>query len=132
MEILMLFGAAVLAYLLGSIPTAVWVGQIFYGLGVADYGISDQIWPEHLGSQRAVVSVSVSDANVEVTIPWRMKFYPTNANVIVIEAESGAELKQVTKKQCDRFSGTICFRSRGEGIYYVYYCLHQYIMIIKR
>ncbi len=29
---------AVLAYLLGSIPSAVWVGQAFYGIDVRDYG----------------------------------------------------------------------------------------------
>ena len=29
---------ALLAYLLGSIPSAVWVGQAFYGLDVRDYG----------------------------------------------------------------------------------------------
>lgn len=29
---------AVLAYLLGSIPSAVWVGQAFYGIDIRDYG----------------------------------------------------------------------------------------------
>lgn len=29
---------AILAYLLGSIPSAVWVGQAFYGIDVRDYG----------------------------------------------------------------------------------------------
>ena len=28
----------VAAYLLGSIPTAVWVGQLFYGMDVREYG----------------------------------------------------------------------------------------------
>ena len=30
--------AFILAYLLGSVPTAVWVGQIFYGIDVREYG----------------------------------------------------------------------------------------------
>ncbi|MGY3053384.1 glycerol-3-phosphate acyltransferase PlsY [Pedobacter sp. UYEF25] len=31
-------GALLLAYLLGSIPTAVWLGQAFYGIDVREYG----------------------------------------------------------------------------------------------
>lgn len=38
MEITMLFGAAVLAYLLGSIPTSVWIGQIFYKIDIREHG----------------------------------------------------------------------------------------------
>lgn len=34
----MLFGAAVLAYLLGSIPTSVWIGKFFYGIDVREHG----------------------------------------------------------------------------------------------
>src|SRR4051812_50067644 len=30
--------ALVLAYLLGSIPTAVWIGRAFYGVDVREYG----------------------------------------------------------------------------------------------
>src|ERR1700728_210412 len=30
--------ALILAYLLGSIPTAVWIGQAFYGIDVREYG----------------------------------------------------------------------------------------------
>lgn len=33
-----LIGAVVLAYLFGSIPTAVWIGQAFYGVDVREYG----------------------------------------------------------------------------------------------
>ncbi|MBN2650797.1 MAG: hypothetical protein JXR63_00315 [Spirochaetales bacterium] len=95
--------------------------QIVSGLEVAEYSVSDSIWSENLGSQRAVVSVSVSDSNVMVSIPWRMKFYPENANVIVVEAETGVEISQVYKQQADRFEGVIGFRSRGEGLYYIYY-----------
>ncbi|MGN0001873.1 MAG: glycerol-3-phosphate 1-O-acyltransferase PlsY [Sphingobacterium composti] len=35
---LYLFGVVVLAYLFGSIPTAVWFGQAFYGVDVREYG----------------------------------------------------------------------------------------------
>lgn len=38
MEITMLLGAAVAAYLLGSIPTSVWIGKIFYGIDVREHG----------------------------------------------------------------------------------------------
>lgn len=31
-------GAIVIAYLFGSIPTAVWIGQAFYGIDVREYG----------------------------------------------------------------------------------------------
>ena len=34
----MLFAAILLAYLLGSIPTAVWVGRAFYGCDVREFG----------------------------------------------------------------------------------------------
>ena len=30
--------ALILAYLFGSIPTAVWIGQAFYGIDVREYG----------------------------------------------------------------------------------------------
>ena len=30
--------ALILAYLFGSIPTAVWIGKIFYGIDVREYG----------------------------------------------------------------------------------------------
>ncbi len=33
-----LIGAVILAYLFGSIPTAVWLGQSFYGVDVREYG----------------------------------------------------------------------------------------------
>src|SRR5690606_4311246 len=33
-----LIGAVILAYLFGSIPTAVWIGQAFYGVDVREYG----------------------------------------------------------------------------------------------
>ena len=33
-----LVGIVVLAYLFGSIPTAVWFGQAFYGVDVREYG----------------------------------------------------------------------------------------------
>lgn len=32
------FSALLLAYLLGSIPSAVWIGQVFYGVDVREYG----------------------------------------------------------------------------------------------
>ena len=35
---LYLFGIVILAYLFGSIPTAVWFGQAFYGVDVREYG----------------------------------------------------------------------------------------------
>lgn len=33
-----IIGLAILAYLLGSIPSAVWVGKAFYGIDIRDYG----------------------------------------------------------------------------------------------
>jgi len=38
MTVIFIIVLAVLAYLLGSIPSAVWVGQAFYGLDVRDFG----------------------------------------------------------------------------------------------
>ncbi|TAE72492.1 MAG: glycerol-3-phosphate 1-O-acyltransferase [Bacteroidetes bacterium] len=38
MDIFYLFCAGLLAYLIGSVPTAVWVGLNFYGKDVRDYG----------------------------------------------------------------------------------------------
>lgn len=38
MFMLSVTGLAILAYLLGSIPSAVWVGQAFYGIDIRDYG----------------------------------------------------------------------------------------------
>ncbi|GAA4377881.1 glycerol-3-phosphate 1-O-acyltransferase PlsY [Hymenobacter koreensis] len=38
MNLPLILGALVVAYLLGSIPTALWVGRRFYGLDVRDHG----------------------------------------------------------------------------------------------
>jgi glycerol-3-phosphate acyltransferase PlsY len=38
MDILIFLGFLVLAYLLGSIPSAVWIGKLFYDKDVRDYG----------------------------------------------------------------------------------------------
>jgi len=38
MEIILVLGSAVFAYLLGSIPTAVWIGKIFYGIDIREHG----------------------------------------------------------------------------------------------
>lgn len=38
MEIFYLVVATIVAYLLGAIPTSVWIGKIFYGIDVRDYG----------------------------------------------------------------------------------------------
>ncbi len=38
MNVLMVILAVILAYLLGSIPTAVWVGKIFHGIDVREHG----------------------------------------------------------------------------------------------
>lgn len=38
MEILYLVVAILVAYLLGSIPTSVWIGKIFYGIDVREHG----------------------------------------------------------------------------------------------
>ena len=35
---LYLVGIVILAYIFGSIPTAVWFGQAFYGVDVREYG----------------------------------------------------------------------------------------------
>ncbi len=38
MDILLILLAAITAYLIGSIPTAVWIGKRYYGIDVRDYG----------------------------------------------------------------------------------------------
>jgi len=38
MNAIALIGSTVLAYLLGSIPTAVWYGQAFFGIDIRQYG----------------------------------------------------------------------------------------------
>ncbi|HEY8400886.1 MAG TPA: glycerol-3-phosphate acyltransferase, partial [Cytophagaceae bacterium] len=38
MSILYLIIGAVISYLIGSLPTAVWYGKAFFGIDVRDYG----------------------------------------------------------------------------------------------
>lgn len=38
MELLFILAFVILSYLLGSVPTAVWVGKAFYGMDIRDYG----------------------------------------------------------------------------------------------
>jgi glycerol-3-phosphate acyltransferase PlsY len=38
MDLLLIIAGFVMAYLLGSLPTSVWLGEAFFGIDVRDYG----------------------------------------------------------------------------------------------
>ena len=78
---------------------------------------------DELGNHRAVVRVAVKADAVLVRIPWRRRDAdPENKGLIVVDAASGARLKNVLAVEVNREYGDIVFQpASGPGNYYVYY-----------
>jgi hypothetical protein len=104
----------ILAILSGSLHLAV-SEEIRYGTGTWDAAT--------FGNHRAVIRVMSSADAVRARIPWRRRDWnPEKKNLIVIEAATGARVKNVCPVAINREFGEFIFQPAGyQGDYFVYY-----------
>lgn len=90
-------------------------GALLYGTGTWE--------PDSLGNHRAVVHVAQGDDAVYVRIPWRRRDpTPERVDVIVVDAQTGARVRNVARMAINREYGDLVFQAKpGPGDYYVYY-----------
>jgi hypothetical protein len=76
-----------------------------------------------LGNHRAVLEVAAPADAVRAVIPWRRRDAdPEQKHLIVVDAQTGARVANVTRLSITRESGEILFQpTSGKGRYYVYY-----------
>ena len=93
--------------------------------------VADSLWQADMqGNHRAVVEVKESDnpKAVQVYLPWRRPdLRPETKKIVVVDATSNANVKNVWVNRLTAESGTITFEpTSGNGIYYVYYLPYQF------
>ncbi len=93
--------------------------------------VTDSLWKADMyGNHRAVVLVSdfTNNSAVKVVLPWRRPdLRPETKKVVVVDAQSGLEVKNVSVLQFSSESGTIAFEPiSGNGVYYIYYLPYKY------
>jgi len=78
---------------------------------------------DELGNHRAVVRVDAASDAVSVRIPWRRRdTAPEKKAVILVEAKTGARVKNVVTVEINREYGDLVFQpAAGPGDYYAYY-----------
>nr|WP_293844122.1 glycerol-3-phosphate 1-O-acyltransferase PlsY [uncultured Arsenicibacter sp.] len=82
MNVIALISATVLAYLLGSIPSAVWYGRAFFGLDIRNYGSGNagatntfRVLGKRAGTVVMLVDVMKGfTATILATLLWRYQF----------------------------------------------------------
>ena len=84
--------------------------------------ISDTLWRVDMhGTHRAVVRVSNSEDTdaVKVILPWRRTdFEPEKKKVVVVDAQTGQDIKNVKILSLTAENGTVAFEpTSGDGIY---------------
>ena len=72
--------ALIMAYLLGSIPTAVWIGKIFYGIDVREYGSGNAGATNtfRVLGKKAGIPVMLIDILKGFTATWLARFIGTS------------------------------------------------------
>lgn len=93
--------------------------------------VADSAWKADLfGNHRAVVEVKSLDTskNVLAILPWRRPdLQPESKKIIVVNAKSGREIKNVFVQQLHAEKGSIVFQAQeGPGIYYIYYLPYKF------
>lgn len=88
--------------------------------------VADSMWRADMqGNHRAVVRVSGIEGNtaVKAVLPWRRPdLRPETKKIVVVDAQTGREIKNVRVSDFSSESGSIAFEPvSGAGIYYVYY-----------
>ena len=93
--------------------------------------VADSMWKADMqGNHRAVVEVTGAKEQkaVQVYLPWRRPdLRPETKKVVVVDAQSGSEVKNVSVSDFSAESATVTFEPvSGDGIYYVYYLPYKY------
>ena len=93
--------------------------------------VADSMWKADMqGNHRAVVEVNgiKEQKAVQVYLPWRRPdLRPETKKVVVVDAQSGSEVKNVSVSDFSAESATVTFEPvSGDGIYYVYYLPYKY------
>ena len=112
--------SAILVSMIFSSVYSAYAKEIPYGTGS---------WKsDTLGNHRVVIRVSEKADTVWIHIPWRRRDYqPEKKNIIIIEAKTGARVKNISRIKINREFGDLVFQPLSvPGEYYVYYM--PYIM----
>ncbi|MGB2763404.1 MAG: glycoside hydrolase domain-containing protein, partial [Candidatus Aminicenantaceae bacterium] len=112
--------SAILVSVIFSSVYSVYAKEIPYGTGS---------WQsDSFGNHRAVIRVSEKADAVWIHIPWRRRDHnPEKKNIIIIEAKTGAHVKNISRIKINREFGDLVFQPLSvPGEYYVYYM--PYIM----
>lgn len=95
------------------------------------FTVADTMWRADMqGNHRAVVQVSDINGNtaVKAVLPWRRPdLRPETKKIIVVDAQTGQEIKNVEVSDFSSESGTVTFEPvSGKGLYYIYYLPYKY------
>lgn len=93
--------------------------------------VADSMWQaDQHGNHRAVVQVDGAQGRnaVQVRLPWRRPdLRPETKKVVVVDARSGKEIRNVRVSDFSAESATVAFEPvAGDGLYYVYYLPYKY------
>lgn len=93
--------------------------------------VADSMWKADMqGNHRAVVQVANINGNtaVQAVLPWRRPdLRPETKKVVVVDAQTGKEIRNVGVLDFTSESGTIAFEPvSGNGLYYIYYLPYKY------
>lgn len=130
-----LFCTAVLAFCAACAPkVTVLDGDSQYRSFAPDgipFVVADSMWQaDQHGNHRAVVQVEGAQSRnaVQVRLPWRRPdLRPETKKVVVVDARSGKEIRNVRVSDFSAESATVVFEPvAGDGLYYVYYLPYKY------
>lgn len=87
------------------------------------FGVADSAWKSELGNHRARVYVPEKCNAVLAKIQWRRRDpKPENKAIIIFDALTGEQIKNVFVSEISRESGKITFQPiTAPGEYYIYY-----------
>ncbi len=95
-------------------PLAAAADSLHYGTGTWE--------PDSLGNHRAVLRVASASEAVYVRISWRRRDgSPEQVDAIVMNAQTGARVRNVARVAINREFGDFVFEAAAAGAYYVYY-----------
>jgi len=91
------------------------------------YGVAPKLWDAALGHHRARVRVEQKADAVWVHIPWRRRDHDADKkHIIVIDAATGQQVKNVVRVNINREFGDLVFAPlTAPGDYFVYYLPYQ-------
>ncbi|MFT7159954.1 MAG: hypothetical protein ACI9GZ_001126, partial [Bacteroidia bacterium] len=89
------------------------------------YGVGE--WnADSLGNHRAVVQVEKKGDYTLVRLPWRRRdIEPEKKGIIIIDSQTGEQVKNVLPIAVNREYGDILFQASSIGEYYIYYLQYR-------